>query len=122
MPVAVHLDHCIEKADVELALTLPLDSIMIDASGLDPEINIKYCSEIAQRAAKLGITIEAEMGRIEGSEDGLRDLEMEGLLTDPDFARDFVERTGVQFLAPSFGNVHGPYPPGGAEQYWDLNR
>lgn len=111
-----------DDADIEVALTLPLDSIMVDASALDPETNIAYCGKIARRAAELGITVEAEMGRIEGGEDGLKTLDMEGLLTDPQHAREFVERTGVQFLAPSFGNVHGPYPPGGADKFWQLDR
>ncbi|KAF2629845.1 fructose-bisphosphate aldolase [Macroventuria anomochaeta] len=122
VPIAVHLDHCIDDSDVETALSLPLDSIMVDASGLEPETNIAYCSGIARRAAKLGITVEAEMGRIEGGEDGLKTMELEGLLTDPHTAQEFVRRTGVHFLAPSFGNVHGPYPPGGAEKFWQLDR
>ena len=123
MPVAVHLDHCIEHEDVELALRIPgLDSIMVDASTSDPEYNIKYCAEVARRAREVGMTVEAEMGRINGGEDGLKTVDMEALYTDPAFARDFVERTGVQFLAPSFGNVHGPYPEGGAEKFWQLDR
>jgi fructose-bisphosphate aldolase class II len=122
VPIAVHLDHCIDDSDVETALSLPLDSIMVDASALEPETNIAYCSGIARRAAKLGITVEAEMGRIEGGEDGLKITELEGLLTDPHAAQEFVRRTGVHFLAPSFGNVHGPYPPGGAEKFWQLDR
>lgn len=122
MPIAVHLDHCIDHDDVEVALMLPLDSLMVDASTSDPESNISYCGEIARRAATLGITVEAEMGRIEGGEDGLKTVEMEVLLTDPQHAKEFVERTGVHFLAPSFGNVHGPYPAGGAEKFWQLDR
>lgn len=69
-----------------------------------------------------GITVEAELGRMEGGEDGLPKLDLEGVLTDPAKAKEFVERTGVHFLAPSFGNVHGPYPPGGAEKHWQLDR
>jgi fructose-bisphosphate aldolase class II len=122
VPIAVHLDHCIDHDDVEIALTLPLDSLMVDASTSDPETNISYCGMIAKRAAALGITVEAEMGRIEGGEDGLKTVDMEALLTDPQRAREFVERTGVHFLAPSFGNVHGPYPSGGAKKFWQLDR
>ena len=123
VPVAVHLDHCIEHADVELALKIPnLDSVMVDASTSNPEANIQYCAEIARRAKENGMTVEAEMGRINGGEDGLKTVDMEVLYTDPEFARDFVEKTGVQFLAPSFGNVHGPYPGGGAEKFWQLDR
>lgn len=124
VPIAVHLDHCIKPSDVELALNLPFDSIMVDASTSDPDHNVRYCKNIALKAAERGITVEAEMGRIEGGEDGLvfDSKEFEGLLTEPDEARKFVEETGVHFLAPSFGNVHGPYPPGGAESFWQLER
>ncbi|KAH8433832.1 class II fructose-bisphosphate aldolase [Aspergillus melleus] len=122
VPIAVHLDHCIKADDVELALTLPFDSIMVDASTLDEEANINYCKGIVQRARALNITIEAEMGRIEGGEDGLPTVDMEAVMTREDQAEEFVRRTGVHFLAPSFGNIHGGYPEGGAERAWDLER
>lgn len=122
VPIAVHLDHCIDDEDVEMALGLPFDSIMIDASTLQESENIAYCKSIVQRAEKIGMTIEAEMGRIEGGEDGLPHVDMETILTKPAEARKFIECTGVHFLAPSFGNVHGPYGQGGAEKSWDLKR
>ncbi|PLB44930.1 fructose-bisphosphate aldolase [Aspergillus steynii IBT 23096] len=122
VPVAVHLDHCIKTEDVELALTLPFDSIMVDASTLDEEANIDYCKRIVERARALNITIEAEMGRIEGGEDGLPTVDMEAVMTREDQAKEFVRRTGVHFLAPSFGNIHGGYPDGGAEKAWDLTK
>jgi len=122
VPIAVHLDHCIKDTDVEIALTLPFDSIMVDASTLEEQENIAYCKRIVQRAEKLGITIEAEMGRIEGGEDGLPNVDMETILTKPQDAKAFVRGTGVHFLAPSFGNVHGPYGARGAEKAWDLKR
>ncbi|KAI0134412.1 fructose-bisphosphate aldolase [Xylariales sp. AK1849] len=62
------------------------------------------------------------LGRIEGGEDGLATVDMETLLTEPADASEFVRRTGVHFLAPSFGNVHGPYPEGGAARFWQLDR
>ncbi|KAE8327897.1 ketose-bisphosphate aldolase [Aspergillus sergii] len=122
VPIAVHLDHCIKPEDVDLALSLPLDSIMVDASTLDEEANIRYCKEIVDRARPLNITIEAEMGRIEGGEDGLPIVDIEAVMTRPEDAETFVRRTGVHFLAPSFGNIHGGYPAGGAEKAWDLQR
>jgi fructose-bisphosphate aldolase class II len=74
------------------------------------------------RARELNITIEAEMGRIDGGEDGLPTVDMGAALTRPEDAEAFVRRTGVQFLAPSFGNIHGGYPAGGAEKAWDLEK
>ncbi|KAI1415734.1 aldolase [Hypoxylon sp. FL1857] len=121
VPIAVHLDHCIEPDDVKTALDLPFDSVMIDASTLGPEENIIKCREIVQIANAKGIAIEAEMGRIEGGEDGLPSVDMETILTQPNLARAFVKETGVQFLAPAFGNIHGKYGLGGPEASWRLD-
>ncbi|KAH7034762.1 ketose-bisphosphate aldolase [Microdochium trichocladiopsis] len=121
VPIAVHLDHCIEPEDVRRALELPFDSIMIDASRLDPEANIAECARIVEEANARGIAIEAELGRIEGGEDGLPLTDLESILTNPGFAREFVDRTGVQLLAPSFGNIHGSYGPLGPKAYWRLD-
>ncbi|CAG8080646.1 unnamed protein product [Penicillium salamii] len=122
VPIAVHLDHCIKLDDVEKALKLPFDSIMVDASTLDEEENILQVKSVVDRARELNITIEAEMGRIEGGEDGLPSVDMGTVLTRPEEAKNFVQKTGVHFLAPSFGNIHGGYPAEGAEKSWDLPR
>ncbi|KAF7591480.1 hypothetical protein BBP40_001526 [Aspergillus hancockii] len=120
--IIVNLDHCIKPDDVELALTLPVDSITADASTLDEEANVRYCKGIVDRARALDITIEAEMGRIEGGEDALPTADMGAVMTRPEDAETFVRQTGVPFLATSFGNIHGAYPAGGAEEAWDLER
>ncbi|KAK7749317.1 hypothetical protein SLS62_008286 [Diatrype stigma] len=120
VPIAVHLDHCVDPEDVRTALDLPFDSIMVDASTLEPEANVRQCREIVCVANARGVAVEAEMGRIEGGEDGLPTVDMEAVLTRPERARAFVEETGVQFLAPAFGNVHGKYGPGGPEASWRL--
>lgn len=122
VPIAVHLDHCLKPEDVDKALECTFDSIMVDGSMFDEEENIKFVKSVVDRAKEKNITIEAELGRMEGLEDGLLATDLESVLTDPDMAKRFVEETGVHFLAPSFGNVHGPYPPGGAEKHWQLDR
>lgn len=122
MPVAVHLDHCLEPSDADIALECAFDSIMVDGSMFDEEENVRYVRSVVERAAARGITVEAELGRMEGGEDGVPTLDHEGVWTKPEEAAEFVRRTGVHFLAPSFGNVHGPYPPGGAEKHWQLER
>ncbi|CAG8214379.1 unnamed protein product [Penicillium olsonii] len=122
VPIAVHLDHCIKPDDVERALELPFDSIMVDASTEDEKENIRRVKAVVERARSLGITIEAEMGRIEGGEDGLPSVDMESVMTRPEEAETFIRETGIHFLAPSFGNIHGGYPAGGAEKAWDLPR
>ena len=47
---------------------------------------------------------------------------MDTIMTKPEDAEAFVSETGVHFLAPLFGNIHGGYPAGGADQAWDLPR
>ncbi|OAP56118.1 hypothetical protein AYL99_09297 [Fonsecaea erecta] len=120
VPIAVHLDHCIKQEDIDLALTLPFDSIMIDASTLEETENVAMCARNIQRASKAGITVEVEMGRIDGGEDGLPQVCQGTVLTKPEEATEFMSRTGAHFLAPSFGNIHGGYPAGGAERSWNL--
>ncbi|OGM47406.1 fructose-bisphosphate aldolase [Aspergillus bombycis] len=121
VPIAVHLDHCIKPEDVELALTLPFDSIMIDGSTMEEAENVAICARNIKRAHGLGISIEVEMGRIEGGEDGLPNVDLGTVFTNPEDARQFMEETGADFLAPSFGNIHGGYGPGGAEKLWDTS-
>jgi fructose-bisphosphate aldolase class II len=120
VPIALHLDHCTEATDVETALELPFDSIMVDASRLEPDENIAECARIVKKAVAKGIAIEAEMGRIDGNEDGLAHADIEAMLTDPSYVKNFVEKTGVHFIAPAFGNIHGNYGAGGAEKAWRL--
>lgn len=122
VPIAIHLDHCIEPKDADLALTCSFDSIMVDGSMFDEEKNIEYVKSVVERAKVRGITVEAELGRMDGKEDGLPQIDLESVWTDPAKAAHFVRETGVHYLAPSFGNVHGPYPPGGAERHWQLDR
>lgn len=122
VPISLHLDHCLKPEDADLALECAFDSIMVDGSLFETEENMRYVKSVVERAKAKGMTIEAELGRMEGGEDGIPMLELDGLLTDPEYALQFVRETGVHFLAPSFGNVHGPYPPGGAEKYWQIDR
>ncbi|KAE9570188.1 putative fructose-bisphosphate aldolase [Colletotrichum fructicola] len=122
VPIAVHLDHCLKPSDADMALECAFDSIMVDGSMFEEEENIRYVKSVVDRAREKNMTVEAELGRMEGGEDGLPTVDLESVWTDPGRAAEFVKQTGVHFLAPSFGNVHGPYPPGGAEKHWQLDR
>ncbi|KAJ3525752.1 hypothetical protein NM208_g11505 [Fusarium decemcellulare] len=122
VPIAIHLDHCLKPEDADLALECAFDSIMVDGSMFDEMENVRYVKSVVDRAKEKGITVEAELGRMEGGEDGLPTIDLESVWTDPQSAADFVKQTGVHFLAPSFGNVHGPYPHGGAEKHWQIER
>lgn len=64
---------------------------MIDASTLDEGANISHCKGVGERARALNITIEAEMGRIEGGEDCLPTVDMESVMTRPEDVERFVQ-------------------------------
>lgn len=113
VPVSVHLDHCQSEDLVKEAAELPFDSIMVDMSHLPKEQNLARTTELVAYCRARGKATEAEPGRIEGGEDGLADtLDLSGLMTCPQEAGQFVN-TGVDILAPAFGNVHGENGPRG---------
>ncbi len=82
---------------------------MVDMSHYDKAENLARTKELVRYCHERGIVCEAEPGRIQGGEDGVKDTaELEAIMTTPDEARDFVD-TGIDWLAPAFGNVHGSY-------------
>jgi tagatose 1,6-diphosphate aldolase GatY/KbaY len=109
VPVAVHLDHCASADDIRAALAAGLTSVMSDGSHLAYEENVEFSREMATLAHAQEGTVEAELGRLAGTEDGLSVAEYEAKLTAPDQAVDFVARTGIDALAVCIGNVHGRY-------------
>jgi tagatose 1,6-diphosphate aldolase GatY/KbaY len=109
-PVAVHLDHSSSPDDIRAALACGVTSIMADGSHLAYPANVAFTCEMAALAHARGAAVEAELGRLSGTEDGLTVAEYQAKLTDPDQAADFVARTGVDALAVCIGNIHGRYP------------
>ena len=121
VPVTLHLDHCQTPEMVRRAADIPggFDSIMVDMSHYDKEENLRLTHELTEYCHQRGIATEAEPGRIEGGEDGVSDtIDLEGVLTTPEEARLFVD-TGIDWLAPAFGNVHGNYGPRGIQLEYD---
>ncbi|TQV93664.1 Ketose-bisphosphate aldolase, class-II [Cordyceps javanica] len=120
VPIAIHLDHAQDEALIRQAAdTLPFDSIMVDMSHYEMEENLSRTAELVRYCHERGIATEAEPGRIEGGEDGIASTEeLEGALTTEDQVDDFIA-TGIDFLAPAFGNVHGEYGPRGPELQFD---
>jgi tagatose 1,6-diphosphate aldolase GatY/KbaY len=105
----VHLDHATSARDIEWALGHGITSIMADGSHGSPDENIDFTSRMATLARQHGAAVEAELGRLSGTEDGLSIPEYEARLTDPHMAVNFVDQTGVDALAVCIGNVHGHY-------------
>jgi ketose-bisphosphate aldolase len=112
VPACVQLDHVADLAAVEEALALGVGAVMADGSALPDEDNAAFVREAAALARGAGGHVEAELGRVEGSED-VAAAAAAGALTDPERAAAFVARTGAACLAVSVGNVHGRYarPP-----------
>jgi len=107
------MDHAQSEDEIIAASDYPFDSIMVDMSHYEKEENLEKTERITKFLHEKGIATEAEPGRINGGEDGVKDTgDLEGLLTTAEEAQRFVA-TGIDFLAPAFGNVHGNY--GGVE-------
>lgn len=107
VPVAMHLDHG-DSYDLAVAcLKAGYTSVMIDGSRLDFEDNIAQAAKVVEEAAKLGIPVEAELGKVGGKEDTLEDAGDE--YTDPALAAEYASRTGISSLAVAIGTAHGVY-------------
>lgn len=109
VPVAVHLDHSAAADDIQLALQLGITSIMADGSHLGYAQNLAFVQAMADMVHNQGGLIEAELGRLSGTEDGLTVEQYEAKLTDPEQALEFVTQGEVDALAVCIGNVHGHY-------------
>lgn len=118
VPVAVHLDHGSNLENVKRAIDIGFSSVMIDASHMSYEDNVKTVAEVVAYAQKHQVSVEAELGMITSSGIGgeetpggehLMDGDAADFYTDPEVAKDFVERTEIDALAASFGTVHGIY-------------
>lgn len=107
VPVSVHLDHGSVPEDIRAVLSAGVASVMADGSALPFLENLTFTREMAELAHRAGACVEAELGRLSGTEDGLTVPEREACLTDPLLAAQFVSATGVDCLAVCVGNVHG---------------
>ncbi len=106
---AVHLDHGDEKTCYECIDSGFYSSVMIDASHDPFEENIAITRRVVERAHAKGISVEAELGMLGGVEEDIQVDEKNALLTDPDEAKEFVERSGCDSLACAIGTSHGAY-------------
>lgn len=109
VPVALHLDHGHSFEQIMQCVRHGFSSVMIDGSRLPFEENIALVQKVVEAAHAVGVSVEAELGRIGGTEDNVSVDEREASFTDPDEAEEFVERTGVDALAIAIGTAHGVY-------------
>ena len=106
VPVAMHLDHG-SYEDCFKAIDAGFTSIMYDGSH-EPtfEMNLERTAEIVKLCHGKGLSVEAEVGGIGGTEDGVT---AKGELADPEQCKAIAD-LGVDFLACGIGNIHGIYP------------
>ena len=134
LPVVLHQDHGASPAVCMQSIRSGFSSVMMDGSlmsdGKTPasyEYNVDVTRQVCEMAHVVGVSVEGELGclgSLETGEAGEEDgqgaegiLSHDQMLTDPDEAKDFVEKTGVDALAIAIGTSHGAYkftrPPTG---------
>jgi len=113
IPIALHLDHCPDRAVITACLKQGYNSVLFDGSHLPSvEENKRQTIEVVAEARAHGAHVEGEIEGILGVEDGLgSDLAAD--IYSLETAVDFVKSTGVDVFAPAIGNAHGVYkaPP-----------
>lgn len=109
VPVALHLDHGTDFQQIVQCIRHGFTSVMIDASQYPLEENIAFTKKVVELAHAAGVTVEAELGKIGGTEDDITVDEKDATFTDPEEAKRFVEETGVDYLAIAVGTAHGVY-------------
>ena len=112
---AVHLDHGDEQTCYDCIESGFYSSVMIDASHESIEGNIAITKRVVDAAHGKGIVVEAELGKLGGVEEHVAVDEADAKLTDPDQAKEFVERTGVDSLACAIGTSHGAFKFSGTQ-------
>ncbi len=107
-PMALHLDHGKDVETASKCIDGGFTSVMIDGSHLNFEENISLTKRVVDLAHSKGVSVEGELGRLGGVEESTV-KEKEAILTDPNAAKEFVERTDVDALAVAIGTSHGAY-------------
>jgi fructose-bisphosphate aldolase class II len=108
VPMSLHLDHGENFETAAKCIEAGFTSVMIDGSFLKFEENAALTKRVVDFAHPKGVTVEAELGRLAGVEESTVE-EKEAVLTDPNAAKEFVEKTGVDALAVAIGTSHGAY-------------
>lgn len=119
VPVALHLDHGTSFEQCIQCIGRGFTSVMIDYSKHTLDENIAMTKRILEIANELGVSVEAELGKIGGTEDDITVDEREATFTDPAEAERFVKETGIKSLAVAIGTAHGQYK---GEPKLDLDR
>lgn len=106
IPVCLHVDHGSTKESCIKAIDAGFTSVMIDASRHEIEENIRITKEVVDYAHERGVSVEAEVGHIGGTEDNITSSATNATLDD---CLTLYKNTGIDSLAPALGSVHGFY-------------
>ena len=109
IPVVLHLDHGPDFETCKMCIDNGFSSVMIDGSKYDFEENVRLTKQVVDYAHEHGVVVEAELGKLAGIEDEVNVTESDAMFTDPEQAKEFVERTGCDSLAIAIGTSHGAY-------------
>jgi fructose-bisphosphate aldolase class II len=126
IPVVMHQDHGASPAICARSIQSGFSSVMMDGSlmedGKTPssyEYNVEVTRKVVEMAHACGVSVEGELGCLGSLETGMMGeedghgaegvLDHSQLLTDPEEAADFVQKTGVDALAIAIGTSHGAY-------------
>jgi fructose-bisphosphate aldolase class II len=112
---AVHLDHGDEASCFDCIKSGFYSSVMIDASSEPFDTNIEITRRVVDAAHAKGMVVEAELGMLGGVEEHVQVDESNALLTNPDQAQEYVERSGIDSLAVAIGTSHGAYKFSGSQ-------
>ncbi len=108
-PIVLHLDHGDSFEMAMLCIRAGYTSVMFDGSHHPLAENIRITKAVVQAAHAVGVSVEGEVGRIQGVEDDLTVSEHEAALSDVGEVLRFVQETGIEAVAVAIGNAHGFY-------------
>jgi fructose-bisphosphate aldolase class II len=112
IPIVMHLDHGDTFETCKQFVDDGFTSVMVDASKLPFEENIRVTQQVVDYAHSRGVVVEAELGQLGGIEEDVVGVDADDIgkhLTDPDQAVEFVESTKCDSLAVACGTSHGAY-------------
>ena len=107
IPIGIHLDHGKSLEVIERAIEIGFNSVMYDGSRKDYIDNLATTKKAADFAHGKGASIQGELGSVPYlSEQKMGEADWDKYMTNPEQAKDFVEKTGIDALAVAIGNAH----------------
>ncbi len=107
--IVLHLDHAKGYDEIRKAIDAGYSSVMFDGSSLPLKDNILGTKRVVEYARKFDVSVEAELGTVGGTEDGIVVEQKDVQYTDPEDAVEFIRQTGIDALAVAIGTNHGQY-------------